>query len=35
MPAFAHAGILNASPHCSMAQHILAFFAAMATTAFQ
>ena len=30
-----YAGILNASPRCSMAQHMRAFLAAMATTAFQ
>ena len=30
-----YAGSLNASPRCSMAQHMRAFLAAMATTAFQ
>ena len=33
-PAYA-AGILNASPCCNIAQHIRAFLAAIATTAFQ
>ena len=30
-----YAGILKASPRCNIAQHIRAFLAAMATTAFQ
>ena len=30
-----YAGILNVSPRCNMAQHMRAFLAAMATTAFQ